>query len=52
MPRDENVPGVAQIVYEDLGKFEPLRAAYKDWRKSKDNLTGMADQIQKRLTDG
>jgi hypothetical protein len=51
MPRDDGVPNVAQIVYEDLSKFEPLKARNKEWRKSKDDLTNIADLIQKKLID-
>jgi hypothetical protein len=51
MPRDDNVPGVSQIAYEDLAKFAPLKASYKEWRKSKDDLSNIADLIQKKLVN-
>jgi hypothetical protein len=51
-PRDENVPGVSRIIYEDLGKFEPVRTAQKEWKTSKENLTSIADLIQKKLKAG
>ena len=51
-PRDENVPGVSRVIYEDLGKFEPVKTAQKDWKASKENLTSIADLIQKKLKAG
>ncbi len=48
-PRDDNVPGVSRLIYEDLGKFEPVRTAQKDWKTSKDDLTNISALIQKKL---
>ena len=50
--RDDNVPGVSRVIYEDLGKFEPVRTAQKEWKTSKENLTIISDLIQKKLTAG
>jgi hypothetical protein len=51
-PRDDNVPGVSRVIYEDLGKFEPVKTAQKEWKASKENLTSIADLIQKKLKAG
>jgi GTPase SAR1 family protein len=50
--RDDNVPGVSRVIYEDLGKFEPVRTAQKEWKTSKENLTSISDLIQKKLKAG
>ena len=51
-PREDNVPGVSLILYEDLGRFEPVKTAQKDWRISKDDLTNISALIQKKLKTG
>jgi GTPase SAR1 family protein len=51
-PRDDGVPGVSRILYEDLGKFEPVKTAQKDWKTSKDDLTNISALIQKKLRAG
>jgi hypothetical protein len=51
-PREDNVPGVSRVIYEDLGKFEPVRTAQKEWKTSKENLTSISDLIQKKLKAG
>jgi hypothetical protein len=51
-PRDDYVPGVSRVIYEDLGKFEPVRTAQKEWKTSKENLTSVSGRIQKELQAG
>ena len=51
-PAEDNVPGVSLILYEDLGRFEPVKTAQKDWRISKDDLTNISALIQKKLKTG
>lgn len=48
-PRDESVPGVSRLIYDDLGKFEPVKTAQKDWKTSRDDLTNISALIQKKL---
>lgn len=48
-PREENVPGVSQLLYDDLGRFEPLKTAQKTWRSSKDRLANIAKLIDQKL---
>ena len=49
LPREETVPGVSQLLYEDLGRFEPLRTAQKIWRSSRDRLANIAKLIDQKL---
>ena len=51
-PRDENVPSVSRIFYEDLAKFEPVKTAQREWRTSKEDLTNISALIQKKLNVG
>ncbi|HZZ82401.1 MAG TPA: hypothetical protein VFE62_28135 [Gemmataceae bacterium] len=46
VPREDMVPGVTRLTYEDLGKFEQVQKAKKDWDASKRKLTTMAKQIE------
>jgi GTPase SAR1 family protein len=43
--RDDNVPGVPRLTYEDLAKFEPVRTSQKDWKAVKDRLTKISSLI-------
>jgi predicted nucleic acid-binding Zn ribbon protein len=45
MPREDLVKGVTRLTYEDLGKFEQVQKAKKDWDASKRKLTNMAKSI-------
>jgi hypothetical protein len=47
--REENVPGVSRMIYEDLVKFEPAKSAHKDWLLSQDDLRSESATMQKRL---
>ena len=38
-----------RALYDDLGRFEPLKAAYKTWKSSKDDLTNIAKLIDQKL---
>jgi G3E family GTPase len=48
-PREEIVKGVSRLTYEDLGKFEQMQKAQKDWDASKRKLRKMADSIQDEM---
>ncbi len=45
-PREEIVKGVSRLTYEELGKFEQVQKAQKDWDASKRKLTMMAKSIE------
>jgi GTPase SAR1 family protein len=51
-PRDDNLPGVSQLSYEDLAKFEPVTKAQHEWKTSKDDLTNISALILKKLKAG
>jgi hypothetical protein len=48
--REDNVPGVSRVLYDDLKKFEPVKSVDKDWQASKDDLGDQWTTMQKRLT--
>jgi len=48
-PREDNVPGVTRVIWEDLGKFDQIKKAHKDWLAAKSEVAGLAKLIEKKL---
>jgi hypothetical protein len=48
-PREDNVPGVTRVIWEDLSKFDQVKSAHRDWQFAKAELTGIARLIEKKL---
>jgi GTPase SAR1 family protein len=48
-PREENISDVTRVIWEDLGKFDEVKAAHRDWNTAKGELTGIAKLIEKKL---
>jgi GTPase SAR1 family protein len=48
-PREDNVPGVTRVLWEDLGKFDPVLRAQKEWLAAKSALTDVAKLIEKKM---
>lgn len=48
-PREDNLPNVTRMIWEDLGKFDEVKAAHRDWNTAKGDLAGIGKLIEKKL---
>ena len=47
--RQDFIPGVTGVKYEELGIFSNVKDARAEWTKSKSNLSERADYIDERI---
>jgi adenylate kinase family enzyme len=48
-PREDNIPGVTRMIWDDLAKFDQVKAAHRDWNMAKGELAGIAKLIERKL---